>query len=537
MRPEDLTAPERELWEAFPAGRLLDFRSGDPAADDPARGEGWGPERTVRAQVVAALLLGAREAEPGAQPAVELRGARIAGRLTLDHAEIGHHLRITDSWFEQQPSLYGTRMRQLSLNGSRLPGLLASQAVIDGIVRMRHCTVDGDIRLVGATVTGALLMDGCRIAGPDGQALTADRLRVENDAFLRDGFTAEGRVTFRNAVFGSNLHLGDARLSNPGGVALDAVRAQIEGDLSASRLEAEGMVRMPGARIAGTFFLGGARLHHPGGRALYASALEVGAGLLLRDGCTVTGEVRLASARIEGGLDLRGARLSAGEGGGTALTLLHAQVRDLDLLTDGPPQGRVSLRHATIGVLRDDPASWPARLNLDGTVYGRFGTLLPAARRLRWLALDDEGYLPQPYEQLAAVYRAVGHDDEARRVLLAKQRARRAGLPWYARLWGHLQDLTVGYGYQPARALLWLLGLLAAGTAMFTWRGPVGPEPVECDPAELTFDLLVPVGSIPDCQSYGPPDELQWFGYLLMAAGWLLATTVAAAITRGANRP
>jgi hypothetical protein len=37
-------------------------------------------------------------------------------------------------------------------------------------------------------------------------------------------------------------------------------------------------------------------------------------------------------------------------------------------------------------------------------------------RRLAWLRRDPDGYLPQPYEQLAAVYRRTGHDWEARRV-------------------------------------------------------------------------------------------------------------------------
>jgi hypothetical protein len=37
-------------------------------------------------------------------------------------------------------------------------------------------------------------------------------------------------------------------------------------------------------------------------------------------------------------------------------------------------------------------------------------------------------------------------------------------MSWYARLWGRLQDITVGYGYRPLRAGGWLfVTTIAAG--------------------------------------------------------------------------
>jgi hypothetical protein len=97
---------------------------------------------------------------------------------------------------------------------------------------------------------------------------------------------------------------------------------------------------------------------------------------------------------------------------------------------------------------------------------------LPAANRLPWLARDSGGYQPQPYEQLAAAYRRMGHDADARSVLLAKQRRRRRTLPAPMRIWGCLQDWVVGYGYRPQRAALWLAVLLAIGTAAFATDHP-----------------------------------------------------------------
>jgi hypothetical protein len=86
-----------------------------------------------------------------------------------------------------------------------------------------------------------------------------------------------------------------------------------------------------------------------------------------------------------------------------------------------------------------------------------------AARRTRATA--------RPGEQLAAWYRRIGHDRDARRVLLISQRKRRAGLRPAARLWGAVQDRLVGYGhgYRPWLAGLWLL---IAGTAYFSANHP-----------------------------------------------------------------
>ncbi len=55
--PEDLTAAEAGMWQAFRNGSVYDLSSGDALVDDPHGGHPWGPERTVRARVVCWLLL------------------------------------------------------------------------------------------------------------------------------------------------------------------------------------------------------------------------------------------------------------------------------------------------------------------------------------------------------------------------------------------------------------------------------------------------------------------------------------------------
>ncbi|HEX3921038.1 MAG TPA: hypothetical protein VHY31_01980 [Streptosporangiaceae bacterium] len=100
----------------------------------------------------------------------------------------------------------------------------------------------------------------------------------------------------------------------------------------------------------------------------------------------------------------------------------------------------MDLSHGRIGLLRDDPRNWPAELGLDGLTYQM---LEP------WLARDPRGHPSQPYEQLAACYTAIGEPGQARAVLYARERLQRQSMRPLARAWSTLQDVTVGYGFQP----------------------------------------------------------------------------------------
>jgi hypothetical protein len=195
--------------------------------------------------------------------------------------------------------------------------------------------------------------------------------------------------------------------------------------------------------------------------------------------------------------------------------------------------------NAQLGTLYDAAASWPTDLRLAETTYDTLATPLRAADRLRWLQRGTGGYLPQPYEQLASSYRRLGHEDEARTVLLAKQRHRRATLPLHRRSWGHIQDITVGYGYRPLRAALWLLALLTVGTFYFTLHPPTPLEAGKAPPFNALFytaDLLLPIAGFGQEAAFAPHGTGQWLAYGLTAAGWILATTVATGISRAISR-
>ncbi|WP_406418564.1 oxidoreductase [Streptomyces sp. NBC_01614] len=516
---DELTSPERELWDAFPEGRRVDLRTGTPEEDRVADGARWGPERTVRAAVVAALLLGANIGQPGAVARLRLTGARICGQLDLAGAQIAHALWLEECWFDEAVNLLGASTQTLVFTGSRIPGIEADSARIEGNFSLRHAVVEGGaptpfnrlstaLSLTDARVGGGLLLNGAELIAPDGWALSAGGLALEGGMFCRNGFVAHGEV------------------------------------------------RLMGAQLPGTLVMQGARLEGPGPRGV-ALTLDnaTASSLKFSEGFTANGTVRLRGTQVTDNVTFDGAVLNGpptDDGNAPALIAMHLQAVDLDLTLARPPSGTLDLRGAQVSYLHENEFSWPERVELDGFVYGSIktananderqesvGDRESVARRVAWIR-SSPGYNPQPYEQLAAWYRKAGHDDDARRVLLAKQRHRRRALSPTARVWGHLLDVTVGYGYRPWLAGVWLLALILLGTLAFGTDSPKPAKPGEGSPFQplvYTLDLLIPIGGLGQRTTwYWSNDSLQGLAYLLIAFGWVLTTTVIAGVTRALQK-
>ncbi|MGW7070061.1 hypothetical protein ACWGII_36035 [Streptomyces sp. NPDC054855] len=536
MRTEDLTQVELRVRDAFSRGERLDLRVGDPDEDRLANSGHWGAERTVRGAALTWLLLDGAIAEPGHVPALRLDGARVDGSLELDYAEIPYRVTMDGCDFRGRVTLYSARTRQFSLKRCRLVRFYAANATVDGDLKVRHSQLDGLLNLNGTHITGILNLDRSQLSNSEGPALTANRLQVEDHIWMR-GFTAGGEVILRSAHVGGDLDMSGAQLLKPEGVALRASRMHVEGDMVCDRIKTVGEVDIPGVRVDGVVRFWNAQLRNPDRRALHGYHLQVGTSLHLNSGFTAEGSIDLAGARINGRITLRGARIMAP--GRVALAMPHAQAEEVDLRMGERPQGLLDLRHAMVGIIRDASESWPDELKVDGLRYDQFEDPLPPRQRIQWLLRDRSGYTPQPFEQLALAYRSLGHDDEARTVSLLKERLRRRTLPRHARIWGTIQDITVGYGYRPMRAGLWLIGLLALGSVVFTVQRPIRTAPDSTEvftPVIFTLDHLLPVIGLGQATAFTPTPGTQWISYFLTGCGWILATTIVIGVTRSLNR-
>ncbi|WP_344467884.1 hypothetical protein [Kitasatospora kazusensis] len=589
LRLGRLTATEQRIWRAFPRGELVDLRTGDPAADAPAEADRWDADRVVRGEVIAALLLGVSPAAPGAVGAVRIVGARITGELSVDHGRVAAPLLLRECRFDGPVDLDEAVTGSIDLSGSRLASLSAYGAHVRGTLDLHGVVVNGTAELAvhadGITVDGSLNADGIAVTGPfglinaviggqvtfndaklendapDGKSLNAGGMRVGRSLLAR-GLEATGEVRLPGAHIGSALLFDGARLTGgQGGSAFQGEGLTVASsayfrslarrdgadsvdradgpdrsggqDRAVRRFTAAGTVRLVGARIGGGLYFGGAVLtagtastapvdptdkERP---ALAASRMVVEGSIYFDDGFHTAGELRLTGTRITGHLDLR----------------------DMD-----SPDALLTLYAATaVGGVRDDLESWPSRLNLDGFSYDSFSHYLEARERIPLLARQVRrgapdrigGFRAQPYEQLAAYYRGLGNDGEARTVLLAKQRALRRRLPWWQRVPGHLLDLLVGYGYRPLRAIGWAVGLLAAASVYFA---QVRPDHVSTEdhsvfnPVLFAADHLIPV------IRFGQPEVWQYHGaaavvtVVLTVLGWTLGIAIAAAATRTLTR-
>jgi hypothetical protein len=440
-------------------------------------------EEGVRQAMAAGALADLRD---GDQRADDPRGGQMWGPRRTIRADVLAHL-LTEVAADERP-------RSLRLAGARIAGTLDLEAArLPCPVLLLGCWFEEPVNLAEASIP-ALRMPGCHLPG-----LRAAQLAVDGNLELNDGFTASGEVRLLGASIGGRLSFATASLANPGGIALQAERLTVAQDI---------------------FFT---------------------------EGMTAAGDIRLVGARVGGNADFTGCTTPGSEQA-FALILTELQAASLILRTHVAPE-EADLTGAAVGRLADEPASWPRRLRLRGFTFGTLDEerTVGVRERLAWLGRDRDGYSPQPYEQLAAVYRREGREQDAREVAIARQRARRrtlsgpGSLPW--RLWSLLLDVVTGYGYRTWLAGLWLLGWWAAGTLVFAAAyphylipaAPDAPHPA-FQPVIYALDVLLPVVDLNQQEFWIPQGLARWFAWASILAGWLLATAVAAAVTGAVKR-
>ena len=234
---------------------------------------------------------------------------------------------------------------------------------------------------------------------------------------------------------------------------------------------------------------------------------------------------------------------------------------------------------------------------LNGCRYGTFtGEALTADERNEWLGRQDpsrfkQHFRPQPYERCAKVFREMGFSDDARTILVKKEkrlrRSRRRRAGWAARSLMLLRDgalcLFVCYGLKPLRAIWFLVALWLAGSGAFWVKyhdGQFKPnnasllrssewyncsashaKPIkylgstnyhsqlDCFPAQpeaqrlpaldapvYAFDVLFPLVQVEQQVHWVPDDDqalgrrAKWLVYFMIVMGWLLSLLTVAGL-------
>ncbi|HST85081.1 MAG TPA: hypothetical protein VLL08_25305 [Kineosporiaceae bacterium] len=418
---------------------------------------------------------------PAGEESIWASGARIqgsvyfhdgfssVGSIRLRGVQIGGNLSCPGGRFAN-PGRAALRAVNLTVDGD----LLLGSVLVDnwGLV------AEGEVNFVGAKIGGLVQCRGATFRNPGKPALSFADSEISGNVDLSDGFHAVGEVLLAGARLGGHLgcrggtFVNPAMPENPDAIALNLVGIEVDDSVLLHHgFRAEGQVRLNRARIGGLLDCSASTFHNPGGFSLFARALRVGAGVLLGAGFIAEGSVRLNTAQITGDLNCSGGAFNAEFLAAGSTVSGSFRWRQIAV----PPTGNLDLRRTSVGELDDDLASWPTggRLWLAGFSYGRLSDRAPRspADRVEWIRRQT-GYHPEPYQQIAAVYRSNGQIDEATTVAIAQQDdlLARGDLTGPAKAWAWFLGRSLGHGYRPGRAV-WALLVLYLVTVGTVWLG------------------------------------------------------------------
>jgi hypothetical protein len=295
-------------------------------------------------------------------------GFRAEGRVDLDDAKIKGSVVCTECSF----------LNPLNADLDRTGVALNAEDIqVGGSVQLREAFVaQGIVWLAGASVAGVLACDGAKFLNPtvfgmksSGLALMAAHAKINGGLFLNDGFVAEGCVSFAQAEIGRNILCDQGRFKNPAvagsaneGLAIDFEAAKIAGSvLLRDGFTAEGQVRLYRAAIGGSLICDGGKVINPAasseasGIALDAEGADIAGSVFFRAGFSSEGQVRMFRVTVGGSIESAAATFTnpvqkKSKKSGVALLLDDSRVSSHVLLRyEFSAQGLVGISNCIIG--------------------------------------------------------------------------------------------------------------------------------------------------------------------------------------------
>lgn len=453
-----LNKAEEKLFQEVVRGELADYSDKSEENNNPNDAKDWDKEtRTIKAKVLSWLCTDTETSAMVTYKGIRVKGIRIDGELDLAYAQISFPLYFEKCAFTGRIHLRQAEIRDLYLGGTHTGPIDGDGLKVMGDIFLGNgFEAQGEVRLYGATIGGSFDCPSGQFINKNSKALIADGLNVNGSIFFNKGFKAEGEVRLYGATIRVNLDCFNGCFINHNAEALNAEICDINGSVFLSgEFKAEGKVNLVGATIDGKLDCQNGRFINPNGTALLANSLHVKNNALFNN-FTGKGEFSLVDAEING-------------------FFYWTKIASTENV-------RLDLRSAKVGTLRDEQESWPEKgeLFLHGLVYNEIHNKAPRdiERRIDWLLRqyddknkkDKEQFWPQPYEQLAAVLRKSGQDEDARKILIAKNedRARLTELNTRSeKFWYLLLGPRIGYGYRPLNALRYVFLFVVLGWFFF----------------------------------------------------------------------
>jgi hypothetical protein len=360
-----LNEPDLKLLQCVAAGKAADFSDKDEERNAPERAGEWGEERCLSAELIAWVCTDREARDFITHKGLRVIGAKIEGSLDLNFAQMEFPLAFLRCAFMQAIRLERAAVRLLDLSGSSVSAsqilddasgqevttaLEARGLQVESDVWLRNgFSATGRVWLLGASIGGNLECDNGTFTNKGGTALQAQGAEIKGAVLLRNGFSATGTVWLSGASIGGNLQCDNGTFTNEAGIALVAEGAEIKGDLFLrNKFSATGLVSLTGASIGGDLDCANGKFSNEGRTALVAQSAEIKGTVFLRKGFSATGRVSLLGASIGGNFVCSKGTFSNATG--DALLAQSAEIKGIVFLNDGfSAKGTVSLLGASIG--------------------------------------------------------------------------------------------------------------------------------------------------------------------------------------------
>ncbi|MGF6881382.1 hypothetical protein ABIA39_001262 [Nocardia sp. GAS34] len=512
---------------------------------------------------------------------VNLGGAQLDGdrgdSIRADHAFVDGTLLLNNNMTAKGSIyLHGARVEcnvnidtlKLTTDDNRRVGISADHIEIGGDLLAKDVDIRGGMDLQAATISGGIFMrNGHWVPPAQGAALALDRMTASGIA--AGGLKCEGVISMSEAQLNGPVDFSESTIGSVSQKSISLGGAKIDGPFIADRAIFNGAFDAPNCNFRGDLRLADATLN---GTPAHGASLGTPADRRYRGHWRGT-SVRLTGTSVLGDVDLRSATLTQSlvvnsmEIGRTlditratlsgrdvpALVADNIHAATLKFSPSSMPLGEVRIDNGSVETLEDDLAAWPkeGKSNIEGLTYTKLASSTTTNDRINWLLDATPKFSPQPYEQLASIYASQGLLDDERDVRLAAARRAYEGRRLPTRIWGMVQDILIGFGYRPVRVLIWacamwIIGalLLKFGTGHCNVGGIIqsGLCPVRAsdhptwNPFLYSLDLLLPFSSFGQVNSWRTGGLSMVVSVVLRVGGWLLVTTVAAAIARSIRR-
>jgi hypothetical protein len=232
---------EREAFDVFfqnvHAGKRTDFRPENSPDEDVAKGDLWGPERTIKADWIVWLCKDPNAVKMVQSSGVDVDGAKIDGKVDLSWLSMQFHFVARHCYFSDRIELYGASTRGFSLLSAYIHGPSDSEKDRGHeSLNAATLTVEGRVSLYGSKIAGIVSFRNAKIADTfSAESASFTQLKRPLDlSFANFGAgvnfrfaRADGGVDFSNAEIKGELDCYDAQITE-----FDGHSMKVSGDLA-----------------------------------------------------------------------------------------------------------------------------------------------------------------------------------------------------------------------------------------------------------------------------------------------------------------